>query len=89
MARDGRFRIAVRDTGPGIAPSDQKRIFEEFQQVDNSSTRKKGGTGLGLAISRKIVEMHGGTIAVESEPGAGATFRIDLPIRIDDAREVA
>jgi signal transduction histidine kinase len=89
VAREGRFKLAVRDTGPGIAPADQARIFEEFQQVDNSSTRKKGGTGLGLAISRKIVEMHGGSIAVESELGAGATFRIDLPIRIEDAREVA
>jgi signal transduction histidine kinase len=88
-ARDGQFRIAIRDTGPGIAESDQARIFEEFQQVDNSSTRKKGGTGLGLAISRRIVEMHGGTIAVESQLGAGATFRIDLPIRLGDTREVA
>jgi signal transduction histidine kinase len=89
IARDGRFKLAVRDTGPGIAAADQARIFEEFQQVDNSSTRKKGGTGLGLAISRRIVEMHGGTISVESELGAGATFRLDLPIRLDDAREVA
>jgi signal transduction histidine kinase len=89
VARDGRFKLAVRDTGPGIAAADQARIFEEFQQVDNSSTRKKGGTGLGLSISKKIVEMHGGTITVESELGAGATFRVDLPIRLDDAREVA
>ncbi|HEX2116939.1 MAG TPA: GAF domain-containing protein [Alphaproteobacteria bacterium] len=89
VARDGRFKLAVRDTGPGIAEDDQARIFEEFQQVDNSSTRKKGGTGLGLAISRRIIEMHGGTITVESELGAGATFRIDIPIRVDDAREVA
>jgi signal transduction histidine kinase len=89
-ARDGAFKLAVRDTGPGIAEADQARIFEEFQQVDNSSTRKKGGTGLGLAISRRIVEMHGGTIAVESQLGAGATFRVDLPIQVhDDAREVA
>jgi signal transduction histidine kinase len=89
IAREGRFKLAVRDTGPGIAAADQARIFEEFQQVDNSSTRKKGGTGLGLAISRRIVEMHGGSISVESELGAGATFRIDIPIRVDDAREVA
>jgi signal transduction histidine kinase len=89
IAREGRFKLAVRDTGPGIAADDQARIFEEFQQVDNSSTRKKGGTGLGLAISRRIVEMHGGTIAGESEVGAGSTFRIDIPIRVDDAREVA
>ena len=88
-AREGQFRITIRDTGPGIAEADQRRIFEEFQQVDNSSTRKKGGTGLGLAISKRIVEMHGGTIAVESQLGAGATFRIDLPIQVGDAREVA
>jgi signal transduction histidine kinase len=88
-ARDGMFKLAVRDTGPGIAEDDQARIFEEFQQVDNSSTRKKGGTGLGLAISKRIVEMHGGTISVESQLGAGATFRIDLPIQVGDAREVA
>ena len=62
---DGRFTVAVRDTGPGIAASDQQRIFEEFQQVDSTNTRRKGGTGLGLAISKRIVEMHGGTLTVE------------------------
>ena len=77
----GRFRIAVTDTGPGIAEDDQKRIFEEFRQVDNTSTRNKGGSGLGLAISTRIVEMHGGTITVASAPGAGSTFTIDLPVR--------
>ena len=65
----------MRDTGLGIAPEDQARIFEEFQQVDNTSTRKKGGTGLGLSISRRIVELHGGRITVESELGKGSTFR--------------
>jgi GAF domain-containing protein/HAMP domain-containing protein/anti-sigma regulatory factor (Ser/Thr protein kinase) len=87
--REGMFRLDVRDTGPGIAEADQGRIFEEFQQVDNSSTRKKGGSGLGLAISRRIVELHGGTIAVESQLGAGATFRIELPVQVEGAREVA
>ena len=88
-ARNGAFRLAVRDTGPGIAEADQARIFEEFQQVDNSSTRKKGGTGLGLSISRKIVELHGGSISVESTIGQGATFWVDLPIRVDGGKEAA
>ena len=88
-AGNGFFTIAVADTGPGIPDADQARIFEEFQQVDNSSTRQKGGSGLGLAISRRIVEMHGGTITVESVPGQGATFRIHLPIDAAMAREVA
>ena len=74
-----RFRITVRDTGPGISPVDQETIFEEFHQVDNSSTRSKGGTGLGLAISRHIVELHGGFLTVESVPGEGAMFVVDLP----------
>jgi len=76
------FEIAVVDTGPGIAAEDQARIFEEFQQVDNTSTRKKGGTGLGLAISRRIVEMHGGQMSVESEVGYGSTFRVTIPINV-------
>ena len=75
---DGYFRVAVRDSGPGIAAADQAKIFEEFQQVDNSSTRQKGGTGLGLAISKRIVEMHGGRILVDSELGKGSTFTISF-----------
>ncbi len=77
---DGAFNVAVRDSGPGIAAADQAKIFEEFQQVDNTSTRQKGGTGLGLAISRRIVEMHGGRILVYSELGKGSTFTIMLPV---------
>ncbi len=79
--KDG-FTVAVRDTGPGIAVADQLKIFEEFQQADNSSTRAKGGTGLGLAISRRIVEMHGGRLWVESEPGKGSTFLFTLPLTL-------
>ncbi|HEX6119101.1 MAG TPA: ATP-binding protein, partial [Dongiaceae bacterium] len=79
-AADGAFHLAVRDTGPGIAVKDQERIFGEFQQVDSSSTRRKGGTGLGLAISKRIIEMHGGRIWVESELGRGSTFRFTLPV---------
>ncbi|MEP7083137.1 MAG: ATP-binding protein, partial [Betaproteobacteria bacterium] len=74
------FLVAVRDTGPGIAAEDQQRIFEEFQQADTSLTREKGGTGLGLAIARRIVELHGGRLWVESAPGAGATFSFTVPI---------
>jgi signal transduction histidine kinase len=76
------FAIYVRDTGPGIAPAQQGRIFEEFQQVDSTDTKTKGGTGLGLAISKQIIDMHGGRIGVESELGAGATFHIRLPVRV-------
>ena len=79
----------MKDTGPGIAPEDQRKIFEEFQQVDNSSTRQKGGTGLGLAISKRIVEMHGGRIEVESVGGEGSTFRITIPVQAKEEREAA
>ncbi len=88
-AIDGHFAIAVRDTGPGIARHDQTLIFEEFQQVDNSSTRQKGGTGLGLAISRRIVELHGGTLDVESVVGSGSTFRLRIPIRVEEDAKAA
>jgi signal transduction histidine kinase len=83
------FELNVIDTGPGIDPTHQERIFDAFQQVDNSSTREKGGTGLGLAISRRIVQMHGGTIAVQSAPGLGSTFRVIVPIRAADIMEAA
>jgi len=86
---NGSFRVAVRDSGPGIAPADQAKIFEEFQQVDNTSTREKGGTGLGLAISKRIVEMHGGRISVESKLGKGSTFTIKLPVNAGGEGQVA
>ena len=87
-AADGSFTLAVRDTGPGIAEGDEKRIFEEFQQVDNSMTKQKGGTGLGLAIAKRIVEMHGGTISVQSKLGVGSTFFINIPIRVESQVEL-
>jgi signal transduction histidine kinase len=82
---DGQFLISVRDTGPGIPLEEQQRIFEEFHQVDGSSTRAKGGTGLGLAIARQIVVMHGGSIWVESTLGQGAVFHLKLPVQMPQA----
>ncbi len=81
--------FTVRDTGIGIMPEQQARIFLEFEQADSSSTRKFGGTGLGLAISQRIVERMGGTIEVESVPGHGATFRFTLPLAPAHAAEPA
>src|SRR5438552_1989993 len=73
--------IAVRDTGIGIAPEDQSRIFEEFQQARRQSERSREGTGLGLALAKRFVELHGGRIWVESAVGKGSTFTFTLPLR--------
>jgi signal transduction histidine kinase len=82
-AGNGSFTVSVRDTGPGISQADQSKIFEEFQQADNSATKKKGGTGLGLSIARRIMEMHGGKLWVESEPGRGSVFSFTLPVNVE------
>jgi signal transduction histidine kinase len=82
-ASDGAFTVAVRDTGPGIATLDQGKIFEEFQQADNSATKRKGGTGLGLSIAKRIIEMHGGRIWVESKIGKGSTFAFTIPVHVN------
>jgi signal transduction histidine kinase len=83
-ANDGAFAVSVRDTGPGISAADQAKLFQEFQQADNSITRKKAGTGLGLAISKRIVEMHGGKIWLESQVGQGSTFFVTLPVQAQE-----
>jgi len=88
-ANNGSFHISVRDTGPGISAADQAKLFHEFQQVDNSITRKKGGTGLGLAISKRIIEMHGGRIWIDSTIGQGSTFSFTVPVRVERQVEAA
>jgi signal transduction histidine kinase len=72
--------VAVTDTGIGIAAADQAAVFEEFKQVGTDYTRKAEGTGLGLALTRKFVELHGGAMRLESEPGKGSTFYFTLPL---------
>jgi len=88
-ANNGAFHVSVRDTGPGISAADQAKLFQEFQQADNAITKKKGGTGLGLAISKRIIEMHGGRIWVESQPGHGSTFTFTLPVIVERQVEPA
>ena len=78
---NGKIEIAVRDTGIGIAPEDHAAVFEEFKQVGRDYTRKAEGTGLGLALTRRLVELHGGEISLESAPGKGSTFTVKLPLR--------
>jgi signal transduction histidine kinase len=82
LAMNGSFTVSVSDCGPGISAADQMRIFDEFQQADNSLTRKKGGTGLGLSIAKRIVELHDGRIWVESTLGQGSTFYFTLPVKV-------
>ncbi len=79
-AQPDQVMFQVRDTGVGIAPDAQARIFQEFEQADGGSTRRHGGTGLGLAISQRIVDRMGGRIAVASAPGAGATFAFTIAL---------
>ena len=82
-----RVAIAVRDTGIGIAPEDQARIFQEFEQADVGPTRRFDGIGLGLTISKRIVEHMSGAIAIESTLGKGSTFRITVPLPRDDDQQ--
>ena len=77
------LKVSVSDTGPGISAAHQTKIFNEFQQADSSARREKGGTGLGLAIVKRIIELHGGTVGVESTLGHGSVFWITLPTSIE------
>jgi len=84
-AVDGSVRICIRDEGPGIAPEQQQRLFDRFFRADDARCRKEGeGAGLGLAICKRIVDAHGGSIWVESEPGEGAAFYVSLPLATAD-----
>jgi signal transduction histidine kinase len=76
---DGEVRVSVTDTGPGIPPEDRERIFLEFQQTE-IGVQQREGTGLGLALSKRLVELHGGRIWVESEDGQGSRFVFALPL---------
>jgi signal transduction histidine kinase len=76
-----KVEITVKDTGVGISPEDQASLFEEFKQLGKDSSRKAEGTGLGLALTRRLVELHGGQILVQSALGHGSTFRVTLPVR--------
>jgi two-component system OmpR family sensor kinase len=72
--------LAVADEGPGLGQEDAARVFERFYRVDASRSRERGGSGLGLAVVAALVAAHGGRVEVESTPGAGATFRVSLPL---------
>jgi signal transduction histidine kinase len=78
---DSRLEVSVRDTGIGIAPEDQAAVFEEFRQVGRDALRRAEGTGLGLTLTKKLVELHGGEIRLQSAPGKGSTFSFTLPLR--------
>ena len=81
--------FSVRDTGIGIPADRQEAVFEAFTQADGTTSRRYGGTGLGLSLSHGIIERHGGRFSVESQPGHGATFIIELPLAPPPAPETA
>jgi two-component system sensor histidine kinase SenX3 len=78
---EGRIIFEVEDSGIGISPVDQQRLFEKFYRVESREKDKQGGTGLGLAIVKSIAERHGGDAWVESELGSGSTFYLAVPVR--------
>ena len=89
VVRENVVLVRVTDRGIGIAPEDQKRVFERFYRVDKARSRSTGGTGLGLAIVKHVVANHGGNIKLWSRPGTGSTFTIELPIYQPDQRQVS
>ena len=78
---EGRQMVRVVDTGLGIAPTDQARLFERFYRARRKETLREKGTGLGLAIVKSIAEQHGGRVSIESRLGAGSTFSLEIPLR--------
>ncbi|WP_370572388.1 sensor histidine kinase [Methanomethylovorans sp.] len=83
--KDDVLRIHVKDTGIGISPEDQKKLFEPFKQLDSSLGRKHPGTGLGLSLVKKLAAMHNGKVSLESEVGKGSTFMLSLPTRFPES----
>ena len=88
VPKDDFVEVSVSDTGVGIAPEDQEKVFEEFRQV-GTADKKAEGTGLGLTLCRKFIELHGGKISVKSQLGQGSTFTFTLPITVDQRRQTA
>jgi two-component system, sensor histidine kinase and response regulator len=86
-SRNGNMVFHVRDTGQGISPDDIERVFDPFEQVDQSITRRAEGTGLGLSVSRQLARLLGGDVLAHSEPGKGSTFTLQLPANSEPDRE--
>lgn len=80
-ARSDQFEFSITDSGIGITPEDQQKLFKSFVQLDSGLARQHEGSGLGLALVRQLVEMHGGSVGVKSEPGKGSCFHFTIPAR--------